>query len=113
MLPVFTLRLGSYEALDRSRIIYNHLWPSLVKEPSLVSAALLEACHRLLRLVDFTPGIAVRHLQRLLSHVGEPAHTGVGVTKDEVESDVEADPILSRLRHGWVAAPRDSDPAAI
>lgn len=104
----FTLRLGNYEPLDRSRIIYNQLWPSLVKQPSLLSNSLVEACHRLLTVADFTPGIAVSRLHSLLSRVRAASTIVSGRVQHDVESDVDEDPILSRLRRGWIGAKRDS-----
>lgn len=98
----FTLRVGHYNRLDRSRIIYNQLWPMLVRQPAIASGALVAACQALLALIDFTPRIAINQLRALFRNASDGLCVPAAPKSPAEPSEDDDNPFLSRLRRGWV-----------
>jgi hypothetical protein len=97
----FSLRVDNYERVDRGRIIYNQLWPLLIRQPAVVSEALLAACEHLLALREFTPRLAVDQLSALAqSAIDGSAEPPPGRSPTGPPEPGEDNPFLSRLRRG-------------
>lgn len=115
-LQEYTLHLRHCDRLDRSRIIYNQLWPMLVRQWRDSSAAdtraplplapVVEACQDLLRITDFTPRMAVNRLRATFGRVSDGFRAQLDVEPPRGSPTIEEDdPLLRRLRRGWVSTP--------